>query len=118
MLSKTLTILCIFSLIALSDAFEHNQNIESRGKKKKKFAIELFVYFADIVIKKIFILKLVYAFVLWCVIHKAGYFLGWFVSFLVEKKDRHHEHHEHVPHYDHYGHYGPYRRQNWGNKAF
>ncbi|XP_072937532.1 uncharacterized protein [Epargyreus clarus] len=76
--------------------------IEPRGKKKK---IALFVYFADIILKKIFIFKLIYAFIFWLVIHKAGYFLTWFISYLKEQK-RDHDHY--VPHYDHGPSYGPH----------
>ncbi|CAH2050949.1 unnamed protein product, partial [Iphiclides podalirius] len=86
------------------------------------------VYWADIVIKKIFFLKLFYAFVFWLVIHKAGYFLSWFVSYLKEKKNEHHEYHDHHDHYSPHqyyeygppgsygppGHYVPYRRQSHG----
>lgn len=38
---KTFIILCIFSLVALSDSFEPDQTMESRGKKKKKIAAGL-----------------------------------------------------------------------------
>ncbi|CAK1602566.1 unnamed protein product [Parnassius mnemosyne] len=108
-----LTVTCNCNVIGYSDVDE------ARGKKKK---IALFVYWADIVIKKIFVLKLIYAFVFWVVIHKAGYFLTWFISYLKEKKHEHHDHHAHyIPHH-HYdyeppGSYGPpsyepYRRQS------
>ncbi|XP_069361842.1 uncharacterized protein [Maniola hyperantus] len=95
-------VLLFVSSLAGCEAFDVGNEIEARGKGKK---IALYVYFADLVIKKIFILKLIYAVVFWIVIHKAGYFLSWFVGYLKEHK-KNHEHH--VP--DHYGHYGPYKK--------
>ncbi|CAH0727679.1 unnamed protein product, partial [Brenthis ino] len=90
--------------------------IEGRGKKKK---IALFIYIADLVLKKFFILKLIYAFVFWVVVHKAGYFLTWFVSYLKDYKLKHHEHYDHheyyVPHQHYeYGPPGPYRKESHG----
>lgn len=70
------------------------------------------VYFADLVVKKIFILKLAYAFIFWVLIHKAGYFLTWFASYLKEQKHHQHEHHDyHGPPHDYEPSYAPYRRQ-------
>nr|XP_053613910.1 uncharacterized protein LOC128677228 [Plodia interpunctella] len=87
----------ILFILSVTICYVAGQNgVEPRGKKKK---IALFVYFADLVVKKIFILKLVYAFVLWVVIHKAGYFLAWFASYLkAQKKDQHYEHDHHYDH--------------------
>ncbi|XP_061709221.1 uncharacterized protein LOC133519246 [Cydia pomonella] len=112
----------LICFVAVCDAFPESQSVEARGKKKK---IALFIYFADLVLKKFFILKLIYAFVFWLIIHKAGYFLTWFVSYLKEAKKDHHDH-DHVHygphHYDDgpsygppsYGpSYGPYKRKNY-----
>ncbi|CAK1540374.1 unnamed protein product [Leptosia nina] len=106
---KSLFLLSLYIVIcAASDGA-----VESRGKKKK---LALFVFLADIVLKKVFILKLVYAFIFWIIIHKAGYFLSWFVSYLKEQ----HHHHEYTPHFEHsYGpqfesSYGPYKRKSHG----
>ncbi|CAH2102008.1 unnamed protein product [Euphydryas editha] len=104
---KYVFIMLLFSLITTCECLENE--IESRGKKKK---IAWFVFFADIVLKKIFILKLIYAFVFWVVIHKAGYFLTWFVSYLKETKSEHYDHHSHyIPHHYEYGPHGPYRKE-------
>ncbi|CAH0695559.1 unnamed protein product [Spodoptera exigua] len=65
------------------------------------------VYFVDLVIKKIFILKLIYAFAFWLLLHKAGYIFGWFLSYIKEKPE-YHGHHDH--HHIEYGPPGPYRR--------
>ncbi|XP_045772362.1 uncharacterized protein LOC123872217 [Maniola jurtina] len=97
-------VLLFVSCLARCEAFDVRNEIEARGKGKK---IALYVYFADLVIKKLFILKLIYAVVFWIVIHKAGYFLSWFVGYLKEYKKTH-EHY--APHY--YGHYGPYRKMS------
>ncbi|KAG6441932.1 uncharacterized protein LOC115448926 [Manduca sexta] len=111
---KSVIVLLTLSCYVVCDAT--SGEIEARGKKKK---IALFVFFADLVLKKIFILKLVYAFILWIVLHKAGYFLSWFATYLKEQKHNYHEYHDyHGPHHEYgpsYGHgYGPYRRQNQG----
>ncbi|KPJ10157.1 hypothetical protein RR48_04980 [Papilio machaon] len=100
---KSILLLITLSLVAFCNGAlsEHNDVIEGRGKKKK---IALYVYWADIIVKKIFVLKLIYAFVFFVVIHKAGYFLSWFISYLKEQKRDHHEYH-HIPHH-HYD-YGP-----------
>ncbi|CAH3953616.1 unnamed protein product [Pieris brassicae] len=85
--------------------------VEARGKKKK---IAFYVFLADIVLKKVFILKLIYAFIFFVVIHKAGYFLSWFVGYLKDQ-EQHHHHYEYPsygPHYDHS--YGPYKRKSHG----
>ncbi|XP_059046953.1 uncharacterized protein LOC131842438 [Achroia grisella] len=106
MCSKTILVFLMLSVVFAFTMAEQN-DVESRGKKKK---IALFVYFADLVIKKIFVLKLIYAFVFWVVLHKAGYFLTWFASYLKEKKeDDHHHHHGH--HYPDAPPYIPYRRK-------
>ncbi|XP_013188004.2 uncharacterized protein LOC106132970 [Amyelois transitella] len=95
------TVLIMF-ILSVTICFVAGQNIEeTRGKKKK---IALFVYFADLIVKKIFILKLIYAFVFWVVIHKAGYFLAWFTSYLKEQKV--HDHHP-TYHYDQHDHRQP-----------
>ncbi|XP_041975799.1 uncharacterized protein LOC121730725 [Aricia agestis] len=93
-------------------------SVEARGKKKK---IALLIYFADLILKKVFIFKLVYAFIFWVVVHKAGYFLAWFISYLKQQKHEHVPHHEYIPHHE-YGHheygphhdYGPYNRRQGG----
>ncbi|XP_052750177.1 uncharacterized protein LOC128200524 [Galleria mellonella] len=105
MCSRTVIVLFLLSVAFVFTIAEQN-DIEARGKKKK---IALFVYFADLVIKKIFILKLIYAFVFWVVLHKAGYFLGWFASYLKEKKEDDHHHYGHHHHYE--PPYVPYRRK-------
>ncbi|CAH2235983.1 uncharacterized protein LOC120630973 [Pararge aegeria] len=98
--------LLFLSSLAACDAFNVENEIEARGKGKK---IALYVYFADLVVKKIFILKLIYAVVFWIVIHKAGYFLSWFIGYLKEQKKSHAHHEHYAPHY--YGH-GPYRKES------
>ncbi|OWR53383.1 uncharacterized protein LOC116778757 [Danaus plexippus] len=109
---KSFLLVLMLSFLVTASAFS-TKDVESRGKKKK---IALFIYFADLVLKKIFIFKIIYAFIFWLVIHKAGYFLSWFVSYLKDQKLHHHDHHDHhdhyLPHYD--SHYGPYRKQSHG----
>ncbi|XP_028036205.1 uncharacterized protein LOC114247432 [Bombyx mandarina] len=107
-------IIVLFIILTSIAVFcEGSEEIEARGKKKK---IALFVYFADIVIKKIFVLKLIYAFVFWVVLHKAGYFLSWFASYIKEQKHEYHDHHDHheYAHHDYGPNYGPYRKQSDG----
>ncbi|KAL0850714.1 hypothetical protein ABMA28_006656 [Loxostege sticticalis] len=113
MCKSTVLAMLFLCFVAFCECYDGENEIEARGKKKK---IALFVYIADLVLKKFFILKLIYAFIFWVVLHKAGYFLAWFTSYLKEQK--HHEHHDfhHDHHYDYhqpsYG-YGPYRRKNY-----
>ncbi|CAG9796313.1 unnamed protein product [Diatraea saccharalis] len=108
---KTIISVILLSYVIINCECSENSDVEMRGKKKKKIAIGL-VYIADLVLKKFFFLKLAYAFVFWLVIHKAGYFLTWFASYLKEQKHHHHEH----PHYDYHPSYshGPYRKQSYG----
>ncbi|XP_028168419.1 uncharacterized protein LOC114358577 [Ostrinia furnacalis] len=117
MSKNTVFLILLVCGVAYCESYIGQNDLEARGKKKKKIA--LFVYIADLVLKKFFILKLVYAFIFWVVLHKAGYFLAWFASYLKEKKHHehhdHHEYHGHDHHYDYqpaYGAYGPYRRKN------
>ncbi|KAJ8735919.1 hypothetical protein PYW07_007539 [Mythimna separata] len=98
---RQLTVLLVFLYVVLCEGLE--DAIEERGKKKK---IGLFIYFVDLVIKKVFILKLIYAFAFWLLLHKAGYIFGWFLSYVKEKEN--HGHHDHHP--VEYGPPGPYRR--------
>ncbi|XP_038220807.1 uncharacterized protein LOC119838777 [Zerene cesonia] len=112
MLARSSILLFLLYFVLVCGAVSES-DVEARGKKKK---IALFVYIADLVLKKFFILKLVYAFAFWLVIHKAGYFLAWFISYLKEQKNyHHHPHHDYVPHYDHS--YGPYRRESHGIRS-
>ncbi|XP_075985544.1 uncharacterized protein LOC142982722 [Anticarsia gemmatalis] len=112
---RWVTVLLVFLCVVYSEGLEQNE-VEARGKKKK---IALFIYFLDLVVKKVFILKIIYAFAFWVLLHKAGWFFGWFVSYLKEQKHDHVEHYEHHPHHHHYEEYGPpgpYRRK--GNKNY
>ncbi|CAG4953713.1 uncharacterized protein LOC123692834 [Colias croceus] len=112
MLARRSILLFLLYSVIVCEAVSEN-DVEPRGKKKK---IALFVFIADLVLKKFFVLKLVYAFIFWLVIHKAGYFLTWFISYLKEQSHHHHHpHHEYGPHYDHS--YGPYRRESHGIRS-
>ncbi|KAJ0182220.1 hypothetical protein K1T71_001589 [Dendrolimus kikuchii] len=95
----------------ICEALQDEYQVETRGKKKKAAA---FVFIVDLIIKKIFFLKLAYAFVLWIVIHKAGYFLNWFVSYLKEQKKECPHYHDH---HDHYA-YGAYKRGGYDKKFY
>ncbi|KAJ8735985.1 hypothetical protein PYW08_006641 [Mythimna loreyi] len=99
---RQLTVLLVILYVVLCEGLQ--DAVEERGKKKK---IGLFIYFVDLVIKKIFILKLIYAFAFWLLLHKAGYIFGWFLSYIKEKPE-YHGHHDH--HHVEYGPPGPYRR--------
>uniref|UniRef100_A0A2H1V7T1 SFRICE_030863 n=1 Tax=Spodoptera frugiperda TaxID=7108 RepID=A0A2H1V7T1_SPOFR len=107
---RFLTVLLVFLYVVFCEGSE--DAVEERGKKKK---IGLFIYFVDLVIKKVFILKLIYAFAFWLLLHKAGYLFGWFLSY-IKDKPTYHGHHDHhteyieTPHYTEYGPSGPYRR--------
>ncbi|CAB3241268.1 unnamed protein product [Arctia plantaginis] len=103
---RLVKVLLVCLLVAFSEGSEDN-SVEARGKKKK---IALLIYFLDLVVKKIFIVKIIYAFAFWLLLHKAGYFFGWFVSYLKEQKHEYHHHPHH--HYEEYGPHGHYRRQN------
>ncbi|KAG7310307.1 hypothetical protein JYU34_003063 [Plutella xylostella] len=117
-------VLVVFALscVVFGAALGDEGEVTARGKKKK---LGLFIFIADIIIKKIFILKIVYAIIFWIVIHKAGYFLTWFVSYLSDQKKEFKEvphvhygpHHSYgTPDYSSYGpphdysSYGPYKR--------
>ncbi|CAH0592746.1 unnamed protein product [Chrysodeixis includens] len=104
------TVLLVVLYFTLCEGLENA--VEGRGKKKK---IALAIYFADLVIKKIFILKLIYAFAFWVLLHKAGYIFGWVLSYFKEQKHEYHEyhgHHDHDHHHIEYGPPGPYRRKS------
>ncbi|GBP96699.1 hypothetical protein EVAR_70043_1 [Eumeta japonica] len=83
---------------------------EDRGKKKK---YALFLYVAHLVLKKIFIIKIFYAFVFWVILHKAGYLFSWFISYLKDKKKEYVEHHDHDHDHDH-GHYHGHFHDSYG----
>ncbi|CAG9582053.1 unnamed protein product [Danaus chrysippus] len=89
---KSFLLVLVLSFLVTASA-SSIEDLESREKKKK---IALFIYFADLVLKKIFIFKIIYAFIFWLVIHKAGYFLSWFVSYLKDQKHHHHDYHDHM----------------------
>ncbi|KAL4703480.1 hypothetical protein ACJJTC_018559 [Scirpophaga incertulas] len=104
-----ITLVIIYSYVVCCEC-AGTAEVEARGKKKK---IAIFVYIADLILKKFFILKLVYAFIFWVLLHKAGYFLTWFAGYIKEQKHEHHFEHPHYEQQPSYG-YGPYRRQNLG----
>uniref|UniRef100_A0A2A4JXS8 Uncharacterized protein n=1 Tax=Heliothis virescens TaxID=7102 RepID=A0A2A4JXS8_HELVI len=103
---RQLTVLLVVLFVVFCEGSDNA--VEGRGKKKK---IGLFIYFVDLVIKKIFILKLIYAFAFWLLLHKAGYIFGWFLSYIKEKPEYHgHHDHHHIEYGHEYGPPGPYRR--------